>query len=152
MEVPTTTSFEEVYPKDALDNQRKRWNNLLSSFDKEYGRKADFVSRSPGRVNIIGEVSLLFAGQTDEIHERRAQSFNADCKSCLRINFLGPRVLDEWNPFTFQEMRCKLMMKRLYLQTTISGSKTWLGCKHSRKGVLPRIWRETICHPPSYEP
>ena len=50
------SSFEEVYPTEALETQRKRWNVLLSAFEKEYGRKAVFVSRSPGRVNIIGEV------------------------------------------------------------------------------------------------
>lgn len=59
MEVPTTSVFDQVYPKDAVDAQRKRWNNLLSAFETEYGRKADFVSRSPGRVNIVGEVRLI---------------------------------------------------------------------------------------------
>ncbi|KAI9653791.1 MAG: galactokinase [Alyxoria varia] len=53
--VPTTSSFSEVYPQDAIPAQEKRWGNLLSHFEKEYGRKAEYVSRSPGRVNIIGE-------------------------------------------------------------------------------------------------
>lgn len=57
-EVPTTSTFKEIYPEDAAESQRKRWNQLLSSFEKQYGRKADFISRSPGRVNIIGEVCI----------------------------------------------------------------------------------------------
>lgn len=56
MEVPTTDSIDTVYPKDALKSQTTRWNNLLSTFKKTYGKSPDFVSRSPGRVNIIGEV------------------------------------------------------------------------------------------------
>jgi len=69
-EVPTTTSFEDIYPTEALSRQKRRWNNLLSTFQKQYGKKADFVSRSPGRVNIIGEAwfippPLLFHPETD---------------------------------------------------------------------------------------
>lgn len=55
-EVPTCTTFSDVYPEDALAAQRTRWNALLSSFEQTYSRRAEFVSRSPGRVNIIGEV------------------------------------------------------------------------------------------------
>lgn len=58
--VPTTTKFEDIYPEDALDKQKKRWNNLLSKFDKQFNHKAGYVSRSPGRVNIIGEVCHLY--------------------------------------------------------------------------------------------
>jgi len=57
MEVPTTTTLKDIYPEDALQVQQKRWHNLLSAFQEKYGRQADFVSRSPGRVNLIGEVS-----------------------------------------------------------------------------------------------
>jgi galactokinase len=56
MEVPTKTSLADIYPGDALQAQTTRWNNLLSTFKDTYGKSADFVSRSPGRVNIIGEV------------------------------------------------------------------------------------------------
>lgn len=34
---------------------RQRFDNLIKSFRQQYGHKPDFVSRSPGRVNIIGE-------------------------------------------------------------------------------------------------
>ena len=61
MEVPTKTSLADIYPEDALQAQTTRWNKLLSTFKDTYGKSADFVSRSPGRVNIIGEVSRASA-------------------------------------------------------------------------------------------
>ncbi|KAH7046014.1 galactokinase [Macrophomina phaseolina] len=55
MEVPTASSLKDIYPDDAIATQTKRWEHLLAEFKKLYGKQADFVSRSPGRVNIIGE-------------------------------------------------------------------------------------------------
>jgi galactokinase len=55
MSVPTASSLSEIYPSDAVERQRRRWNTLIQQFESRYGRKATFVSRSPGRVNIIGE-------------------------------------------------------------------------------------------------
>jgi galactokinase len=60
MQVPTATSLENIYPADAVDAQTKRWEHLLANFKTEYGEQAHFVSRSPGRVNLIGEVSTGF--------------------------------------------------------------------------------------------
>lgn len=57
MDVPTATSLKDIYPDDAVDAQAVRWEKLLATFKKEYGHQADYVSRSPGRVNLIGEVS-----------------------------------------------------------------------------------------------
>ena len=53
--VPVTSNLEDIYPAEALETQRTRWNALLSAFKTQYGRSADFVSRSPGRVNLLGE-------------------------------------------------------------------------------------------------
>ncbi|KAI9815327.1 MAG: galactokinase [Pycnora praestabilis] len=55
MEVPTATSLDDIYPEDAQLAQKRRWKNLLVKFEEQYGHQAGFVSRSPGRVNIIGE-------------------------------------------------------------------------------------------------
>ncbi|KAI9831581.1 MAG: hypothetical protein M1819_004813 [Sarea resinae] len=55
MAVPTATSLKDIYPEDAVPVQRQRWESLLAKFNEIYSRSADFVSRSPGRVNIIGE-------------------------------------------------------------------------------------------------
>ncbi|CAK1360407.1 unnamed protein product [Cercospora beticola] len=53
--VPETKSLAEIYPEDALKKQTTRWNALLKQFRETYNKSPDFVSRSPGRVNIIGE-------------------------------------------------------------------------------------------------
>ena len=53
--VPVARSLGDIYTPDALPSQTKRWNNLLAKFESTYGHAAEFVSRSPGRVNIIGE-------------------------------------------------------------------------------------------------
>ena len=55
MEVPTAKTLDDIYPSDAVGPQTARWNRLLSQFKERYGKLPDFISRSPGRVNIIGE-------------------------------------------------------------------------------------------------
>jgi galactokinase len=59
MDVPIAKSLSEIYPEDALESQTRRWNALISKFREDYGKLPDFVSRSPGRVNIIGEVGYI---------------------------------------------------------------------------------------------
>ncbi|KAI8624625.1 galactokinase [Xylariaceae sp. FL1651] len=53
--VPTVTALQDIYTKQALADQAVRWNKLLEKFQQKYGGRAQFVARSPGRVNIIGE-------------------------------------------------------------------------------------------------
>ncbi|KAF3069310.1 Galactokinase [Trichoderma lentiforme] len=53
--VPVAKSLEDIYPPTAIASEIPRWNNLLAKFEKEFGHPAEFISRSPGRVNIIGE-------------------------------------------------------------------------------------------------
>src|SRR5271154_5405162 len=58
--VPQYGSIEEVYTPSsnafAVDPAHKaRWKSLLSTFRETYGHRPDFVARSPGRVNVIGE-------------------------------------------------------------------------------------------------
>ncbi|CBX91039.1 hypothetical protein IAQ61_002504 [Plenodomus lingam] len=55
MAVPTATSLRDIYDEDALPIETKRWDSLLARFQDLYGKQAEFVARSPGRVNIIGE-------------------------------------------------------------------------------------------------
>ena len=57
--VPLVSSPSDVYPETARAAQTQRWEHLEAKFLEMYGRKADFISRSPGRVNIIGEVGSL---------------------------------------------------------------------------------------------
>ncbi len=53
--VPVASFLEEIYTPDALPAETKRWTHLLQTFKSNYGNDAEFVARSPGRVNIIGE-------------------------------------------------------------------------------------------------
>ncbi|KAI9372656.1 ribosomal protein S5 domain 2-type protein [Aspergillus egyptiacus] len=59
--VPQTESIAEVYATDdasattASPEHVNRFNGLVSQFHKLYNHRPNFVARSPGRVNIIGE-------------------------------------------------------------------------------------------------
>ncbi|RDW89092.1 putative galactokinase protein [Coleophoma cylindrospora] len=53
--VPVAKSLKDIYTEDAILSQGQRWSHLLEQFKKDYGHSAQFVARSPGRVNIIGE-------------------------------------------------------------------------------------------------
>lgn len=53
--VQVTSSLTNIYSEDILQSQQIRWRNLFKRFKIEYGHLPSFVSRSPGRVNIIGE-------------------------------------------------------------------------------------------------
>jgi galactokinase len=53
--VPVAKSLKDIYTEDAIQPQTKRWEHLLHQFKADYGHSPQFVSRSPGRVNIIGE-------------------------------------------------------------------------------------------------
>ncbi|KXX73470.1 Galactokinase [Madurella mycetomatis] len=53
--VPVASSLGDIYTSDALLAQTARWKRLLSKFEGIHGHAPEFVSRSPGRVNIIGE-------------------------------------------------------------------------------------------------
>jgi galactokinase len=53
--VPVAQSLKEIYTEDALGAQTGRWETLVKRFKDNYGHAPQFVSRSPGRVNIIGE-------------------------------------------------------------------------------------------------
>ena len=54
--VPVVNSLDAIYPFEALKTQMQRWDNLYRRFAEIYdGEKPQFVARSPGRVNLIGE-------------------------------------------------------------------------------------------------
>lgn len=53
--VPYAPALADIYPEAALATEAPRWNKLLDKFSAQYSQPADFVARSPGRVNIIGE-------------------------------------------------------------------------------------------------
>lgn len=48
--------FDDLYPPEAIDAQKQRWARFSQHFHHLYGNKSpEFISRSPGRVNLIGE-------------------------------------------------------------------------------------------------
>lgn len=54
--IPLFNTVEEIYTATSYLTQAKRWDTFFSAFEKEYeGTPVQFVSRAPGRVNIIGE-------------------------------------------------------------------------------------------------
>ena len=53
--VPITRTIDALYPSANLPSQKERWQNLLAHFQETYGKAPNFVARSPGRVNLIGE-------------------------------------------------------------------------------------------------
>lgn len=94
MEVPVASSLDQVYQSDSLLVQGKRWNNLLERFNEKYGAAAEFVSRSPGRVNIIGEVCISLL-----LHSRAPFGF------AHRHRFVKP-VLTRYSILITLSMKC----------------------------------------------
>ena len=53
--VPTFDRLEDVYPGDAFVSQQGRLGRLHKKCEELWNGKPDFISRSPGRVNLLGE-------------------------------------------------------------------------------------------------
>jgi galactokinase len=44
-----------IYDSESIENEKDRYENLLSKFESVYSNKASHIIRAPGRVNLIGE-------------------------------------------------------------------------------------------------
>ncbi|KAF9113245.1 galactokinase [Mortierella sp. AM989] len=53
--IPVIDDISVLYSEPKIASARARWTDLSAHFEKEYGRMPDFIARSPGRVNLIGE-------------------------------------------------------------------------------------------------
>lgn len=53
--IPVVREVKFVYLPDAIDAQNTRWAQLIYRFKELYGEKPSFITRSPGRVNLVGE-------------------------------------------------------------------------------------------------
>ncbi|OLL26251.1 Galactokinase [Neolecta irregularis DAH-3] len=53
--VPFVSSLADIYSHDILKAQEYRWNSVIQKFVELYSKEPDFLVRSPGRVNLIGE-------------------------------------------------------------------------------------------------
>ncbi|OMJ13487.1 Galactokinase, partial [Smittium culicis] len=52
--VSKTSNISEIYSTD-LTSHSERFSNLKKRFEEIYGESPEFIARSPGRVNVIGE-------------------------------------------------------------------------------------------------
>jgi len=111
MNVPTATSLKDIYPEDAIDAQKERWEHLLQAFKKEYGDLPEFVARSPGRVNLIGEVCLL-------------------CGKCLESENWD-KIMKHCN---YEEMYCVKIVSFNCCENGIASHR----CKASRDRIMPQ--------------
>lgn len=53
--VTVVKSPPEIYHPDESNEELRRWTAVLKEWQNVYGGSPDFIARSPGRVNIIGE-------------------------------------------------------------------------------------------------
>jgi len=53
--IPVIEDISILYSQHKIASARVRWINLSARFKDLYGRAPDFIARSPGRVNLIGE-------------------------------------------------------------------------------------------------
>ena len=67
--IPEVHGVEDVYPAESHVRQKERWEHLLAKFEEKYGKSASFISRAPGRVNIIGEVCQTPAPLLGELRD-----------------------------------------------------------------------------------
>ncbi|RUP32842.1 107-domain-containing protein [Jimgerdemannia flammicorona] len=53
--IPTVDSLDKIYDEKKILSEGVRYNNLVIKFETVFGRAPEFITRSPGRVNLIGE-------------------------------------------------------------------------------------------------
>ncbi|KAG0054745.1 galactokinase [Gryganskiella cystojenkinii] len=53
--IPVIDDISVLYSTPKLASARERWSELHTKFQALYGQAPDFIARSPGRVNLIGE-------------------------------------------------------------------------------------------------
>ncbi|KAF9579855.1 galactokinase, partial [Lunasporangiospora selenospora] len=53
--IPLIHDISVLYSGHKIACARTRWADLLAQFECLYGRRPDYIARSPGRVNLIGE-------------------------------------------------------------------------------------------------
>ncbi|KAG2175038.1 hypothetical protein INT43_006100 [Umbelopsis isabellina] len=53
--IPTYDSLDAIYDTSMVANQGARYQALVDKFEQQYNSKPEFIARSPGRVNLIGE-------------------------------------------------------------------------------------------------
>jgi galactokinase len=138
--VPVAKSLEDIYTEDALPTQTDRWEKLLTQFKTNYGHGPQFVSRSPGRVNIIGEhidyslYSVLPAAITADvllavsvIDETSAESYKIKVSNVQSTRF-PPHEFDI--PYNSVEIDATVHEWTNYFKSGLRGALELLRKKH----------------------
>ncbi|KAE8445855.1 hypothetical protein EG329_012778 [Mollisiaceae sp. DMI_Dod_QoI] len=140
--VPVAKSLKDIYTEDAIPTQTARWEALLKQFSTNYGGLPDFVSRSPGRVNIIGEhidyslYSVLpMAITADVILAVRVIDDSQSPEGCYKIrvsNILASRFPShEFDiPYESVEIDAKVHEWTNYFKSGLRGALELLRKKH----------------------
>jgi galactokinase len=148
--VPVAHSLSDIYTPDALPSQTKRWNDLLAQFESTYGHAANFVSRSPGRVNVIGEHidyslysvlpmaitadALLAVSTTEESSAANAGTFKVQIANVQGTRF-PPHEFDI--PYDAVEIDATIHEWTNYFKSGLRGALELLRKKHGN-GFKPK--------------
>jgi hypothetical protein len=57
---PIIGTLEEIYEKEFLPYQQKRYKKVVEKFKSLYDSAPDFIARAPGRVNLIGKSAYKY--------------------------------------------------------------------------------------------
>ncbi|OAJ42694.1 galactokinase [Batrachochytrium dendrobatidis JEL423] len=53
--IPIVERLDQIYDSSVLFFQRNRYSSLIQAYHDKFGKRPDWLVRSPGRVNLIGE-------------------------------------------------------------------------------------------------
>ncbi|KAF9085232.1 galactokinase [Mortierella sp. AD031] len=84
--IPVIDDISILYSEPKLAGARARWASLVHDFSQLYGRVPDFIARSPGRVNLIGE-HIDYAG-----FGVLPMAIEDDCLIAVAIDHVEPTV------------------------------------------------------------
>jgi len=95
--IPVIDDISVLYSAPKLASARERWSELHAKFQDLYGQAPDFIARSPGRVNLIGE-HIDYAG-----FGVLPMAIEDDCLIAVAVDHVNPTVqvantLDEKYP------------------------------------------------------
>ena len=134
--VPIVHSVADIYFEEDLGTEENRWTQLTDRFRADYGIPPQFVTRSPGRVNLIGEhidyslysvipmaitADVLLAVSTNVSqapHAFKVRISNINPKYPSREFELHPDAIEidgknhEWTNYFKSGLRCALEMLR----------------------------------------
>ena len=97
--VPVVRDLNALYTLEDLPSQRKRWADLTQQFSKLYnGNPPQFVARSPGRVNLIGE-HIDYS-----LYEVLPMAIAADVLIAVRRVYEAKLDIANMTPFRFKPM------------------------------------------------